>query len=680
MVKQIAQMSDTVSQSPRRSLPGDAQTELTRVRELVRHEDFHGAIRLCRRVINEDPRNKDAWYLQAVSQRYLKHYQQAQHSLDRLQQIDPEYGRAWQELGHLHRVQDHLQPAITAFAQAVRHNPGLIASWRWLSTLQHRAGQDSAGQQADLQYQRLAALPRELISVTSMLHEGKLYKAEKLCRHFLKQNPRHVEGMRLLARIGCKLHVYDDAEFLLESALVLQPDFTQARYEYVEVLHKRQKFAQAHAEARILFDSAPDNPAFVTIYANQCVALGQHQQALSLYDQVLAEMPDNPGIHLLRGHALKTIGEQQSAVAAYRQATRIKPELGDAWWSLANLKTYRFTDEELKIMRQQLQREDLLRANRYHLEFAMGKALEDRQEYAGSFQHYQQGNRLKQLELRYQPDQIDAEFARQKAFFSPARMQQLCAQHPGDPSPDPIFVVGLPRAGSTLIEQILASHPHIDGTLELPNVLALVHRLNGRRHLHEEPRYPAVLGELDPAKFAEFGQQYLQDTRIHRQQAPLFIDKMPNNFRHLGLIHLMLPNARIIDARRHPLDCCFSGYKQLFAEGQEFSYSLENIGRYYAGYVDLMAHWQRLLPSKILQVNYEDVVNDLEGQVRRMLDFLQLPFDPACIEFHKTRRSVRTASSEQVRQPIRKQQVPQWQHYDAWLGPLKQALGGQLSP
>jgi tetratricopeptide (TPR) repeat protein len=669
-------MTNTTDASER-SKPGrlpDAQAELKKVRELVQHEDFTGAMRLCRRVHSSDPDNKDAWYLLAVSQRYLKQLEQALHSLQRLQQIDPEYGRAWQEIGHIHRLQDQSAQAIAAFARAVQYNPGLIASWRWLSTLQHQAGDDIAGRQSDQQYQRLAALPRELISVTSMLHEGKLYKAEKLCRHFLKQNPKHVEGMRLLARIGSKLHVYDDAEFLLESALVLQADFVQARYEYVEVLHKRQKFAQAHEQAAKLYASAPDNPAFITIYANQCVALGSHSQALELYAKALSLMPDNPGIHLLRGHALKTIGEQQAAIDAYRHAAHIRPELGDAWWSLANLKTYRFSDEELGTMREQLQRDDIGHADRYHLEFALGKALEDREDHENSFRHYQQGNRLKQQEVRYQADQIDAEFSRQKEFFSAERMQTMRAQKAGDPAPDPIFVVGLPRAGSTLIEQILASHPQIDGTLELPNILALVHRLNGRRHLHEEPRYPGVLADLDAEKLTGFGRQYLDDTRIHRQQAPLFIDKMPNNFRHLGLIHLILPNARIIDARRHPLDCCFSGYKQLFAEGQEFSYSLENIGRYYAGYVDLMAHWHKLLPDAILQVDYENVVDDLEGQVRRMLDFLQLPFDPACVEFHKTRRSVRTASSEQVRQPIQKQKVPQWQPYEAWLGPLKQAL------
>jgi len=670
------------SQARQASKLPDAQAELKQVRTLVQQEDFSGAVRLCKRVINSDPDNKDAWYLQAVSQRYLKQHKQALNSLQRLLRIDPEYGRAWQELGHIQRQQDNTPDAIAAFNQAVRFNPGLIASWRWLSTLQNRAGDTAAGEQADLQYQRLAGLPRELISVTSMLHEGKLYKAEKLCRHFLKQNPKHVEGMRLLARIGSKLHVYDDAEFLLESALVLQPDFVQARYEYVEVLHKRQKFTQAHEQAAKLYQSAPDNPAFVTIYANQCVALGRHQQALELYQQVLRIMPDNPGVHLLRGHALKTIGQQDAAIAAYRQAASIRPQLGDAWWSLANLKTYRFSAEELTTMRQQLKRDDIGRADRYHLEFAMGKALEDEQNYAGSFRHYQQGNDLKQTEVRYQADQIDAEFARQKQFFSPERLQsiQQQAESIGDPAPDPVFIVGLPRAGSTLIEQILASHSHIDGTLELPNILALVHRLNGRRHLHEEPRYPAMLAELAPEKFAEFGRQYLDDTRIHRQQAPFFIDKMPNNFRHLGLIHLILPNARIIDARRHPMDCCFSGYKQLFAEGQEFSYSLDNIGRYYAGYVDLMAHWQQLMPGKILQVDYENVVADLETQVRRMLEFLQLPFESACVEFHKTKRSVRTASSEQVRQPIRRQKVPQWQHYEAWLEPLKQALGDQLRP
>ncbi|MFU8878631.1 MAG: sulfotransferase family protein, partial [Wenzhouxiangellaceae bacterium] len=320
---------------------------------------------------------------------------------------------------------------------------------------------------------------------------------------------------------------------------------------------------------------------------------------------------------------------------------------------------------------------ELGRTDHYHLCFALGKALEDRGEFEASFEYYRRGNRLKHAEVAYDADAMQRDFDRQKRFFTPERAASL--ENLGAPDEDPIFIVGLPRAGSTLIEQILASHSQVDGTLELPNILAMAHRLNGRLKRDEEPRYPDVLAELDPERLAELGRQYIEETRIHRGRAPYFTDKMPNNFRHIGLIKSILPNARIIDARRSAMACCFSGFKQLFAEGQEFSYGLSDIGRYYVGYVDLMEHWQSLYPDSIIEVRYERVVDDLEGQVRRLLDFLGLDFEPECVEFHRTERSVRTASSEQVRKPIYASGIDQWRHFEPWLGELKQALGPRLA-
>ncbi|MGB0513950.1 MAG: tetratricopeptide repeat-containing sulfotransferase family protein, partial [Wenzhouxiangellaceae bacterium] len=521
-------------------------------------------------------------------------------------------------------------------------------------------------------YTRLSGLPRELVSVTSMMHEGKLYKAEKLCRHFLQNNPHHLEAMRLLAQIGSRLNIYDDAEFLLESALEMEPDFDLARMDYVKVLHQRQKFERAFSEARKLRERMPGNPGAELAYANQCSAVGHYDEALKVLDRMIGRVDNPANVQMLRGHALKTIGRADDAVEAYRAAYTARPTLGDAWWSLANMKTFRFSDQELERMQAQVDAPGLGRVDEYHLCFALGKALEDREQFERAFEFYARGNRLKKEELRYSADRMQADFDRQKAFFTPTRVEAFSGR--GVDASDPIFIVGLPRAGSTLVEQILASHSQIDGTLELPNILATAHRLNGRLQQGQEPRYPGILADLEPEKFAEMGQRYLDETRIHREHAPLFTDKMPNNFRHVGLILSILPNARIIDARRAPLSCCFSGYKQLFAEGQEFSYSLDDIGRYYAGYVDLMAHWKRLYPDAILQVDYEDVVDDLEPQVCRMLEFLGLEFEPACVEFHRTRRSVRTASSEQVRQPIYRSGVEQWRNFEPWLGELQQAL------
>jgi tetratricopeptide (TPR) repeat protein len=407
------------------------------------------------------------------------------------------------------------------------------------------------------------------------------------------------------------------------------------------------------------------------------VALGNYDEALRLYRELLLEAPQSPELHLSVAHALKTIGQQQEAIESYHQAARIRPSYGDAYWSLANLKTYRFSDDEIVVMRAEEARPRTPMVDRYHLCFALGKALEDRAEYLDSFHYYERGNALKRSEVRYRPEHVEQSARLQAQLFTP----QFMAERRGSGSPrgDPIFIVGLPRSGSTLIEQILASHSLVEGTTELADIPRLAQRLAGREQTDGPSRYPGVLAELTAQQLRDMGEKYLADTQVYRSGKPNFIDKMPNNFRHLGLIHLILPNARIIDARREPMACCFSNFKQLFASGQEFTYSLEDIGRYYRSYLQLMAHWEAVLPGKILRIQHEQVVEDLEGSVRRILEFCGLPFEPQCLAFHKTERSVRTASSEQVRRPIFKEGLDQWRHFEAWLGPLRAALG-DLAP
>ncbi len=624
-------------------------------------------------LLAEAPDDLDGLYILAVAQRYLKQPGEALKTLDRLKTAHPAYGRAYQEVGHVLRAQGDTGAAISAFERAVNLNPALQASWQALSELHKAAGDETGAERCGRQAARLGALPRELVSVTSFLHEGKLFKAEQLCRAFLQKTPHHVEAMRLLAEIGMRLHVLDDAEFLLESCVTFAPDNLHARLDYVTVLNRRQKYEKALEEAATLRDRDPGNPVFETALANQNLAVGRFDEALTLFDQVLDVLPDNPTTLLSKGHALKTVGRQEDAVSAYRSAFRVRSDFGDAFWSLANLKTYRFTDEEMNRMREAEDTPGIQLADRYHLCFALGKALEDRQEYQQAFACYERGNALKKAELRYSADRMARELQTQADICTPDLFNKH--QGVGAQAPDPIFVVGLPRAGSTLLEQILASHSQVDGTLELPNILALAHRLNGRRRIDEEARYPGILHDLTAEKLQAFGEDYIEQTRIYRKGAPFFTDKMPNNFRHIGLIRLILPNAKIIDARRHPLACSFSCFKQLFAEGQEFTYGLEDVGRYYKGYVDLMDHWDRVLPGHVLRVQYEDVVADLEGQVRRLLEFCGLPFEEACIQFHKTDRSVRTASSEQVRRPLNTDGLDQWRNFDPWLGPLRDTLG-----
>jgi tetratricopeptide (TPR) repeat protein len=391
----------------------------------------------------------------------------------------------------------------------------------------------------------------------------------------------------------------------------------------------------------------------------------------------LRDAPHAADIHLSLAHSLKTQGRQAEAIDAYRAATALRPHFGDAYWSLANLKTYRFADEEIARMRAEEAAPATPLVDRYHLCFALGKALEDRGHYAPSWRYYSQGNALKRSESRYRPELIETNTRRQIEVFTRAFLASRAGV--GDPAPDPIFIVGLPRAGSTLIEQILASHSQVEGTQELADIPRIVLDLQGRDPDLDDPRYPGVLAGMQGEAFRRLGEKYLRDTRVYRSGKPRFIDKMPNNFRHLGLIHLMLPNATIIDARREPMACCFSNLKQLFAAGQEFAYSIEDIARYYRTYLDLMRHWDDVLPGRVLRVHHEDVVDDLEGSVRRILDFCGLPFEPACLQFHKTERSVRTASSEQVRRPIFRDGLDQWTHYADHLAPLREMLGDALS-
>jgi hypothetical protein len=384
------------------------------------------------------------------------------------------------------------------------------------------------------------------------------------------------------------------------------------------------------------------------------------------------------------GHALKAVGRQKDATESYQTAAAARSSFGDAWWSLANLKRYRFSESEIARMRAEEAEPAANHVDRYHLCFALGKALEDRNEYAESWQFYERGNVLKRTESRYDPDITETNTRKQIEVCT----TQFFAERAGvgGPDPDPIFVVGLPRSGSTLIEQILASHSRVEGTQELSDVQRIVVEMRGKQSGVADPRlrtvkdncYPSVLTELAPEDFRRLGERYMTDTRAYRGHQPFFIDKMPNNFRHIGLIHLMMPNAKIIDVRREPMACCFSNLKQLFASGQEFTYSIEDIARYYRTYLELMRHWDAVLPRRILRVWYEDVVEDLEGNVRRILEFCGLEFEPACVEFYKTERSVRTASSEQVRQPIFRDGLLQWRNYEPWLGPLKDSLNDAL--
>lgn len=647
------------------------EEQMLNVQKALQAGQFEAGLEEARALLAEKPDDGEALYMAAVAARYLGRLDEAAGHLRALHSAMPEYGRAWQEEGHLALARGDTVGALPAFVRATRFNPALEASWREQARLHAEAGRPAEAGAAEAQRARIASLPRELLAVTNHLAEGRLVRAEEICRHYLRANPKNVEGMRLLAKIGIELGILDDAEFLLDSAVEFSPDDVQLRLDYIDALRRRQKSAEAKEQAELLHMRDPANPLFQSRLAIECIQTGEYDRGLALFDQVLEKLPNDPASLTSRGHALKTKGDRAEAEASYAAAIAAKPDHGDAYYALANLKTYRFTDKELSAMQEQAARRDLAFMDRVHLAFALGKAFEDRGDYEASFKHYDEGNALKRAQTRYSADAMTNEMARQREWCTAELFEKH--QGAGHTASDPIFILGLPRAGSTLLEQILASHSQIDGTLELPNILALAHRLRGRKA--GQSQYPEVLHNLSAEQLQKFGESFIENTAIHREGAPLFIDKMPNNFRHIGLIHLIVPNAKIIDARRDPMDCCFSGFKQLFAEGQEFTYGLTEIGRYYADYVDLMDHWDRVLPGKILRVQHEDVLDDLEGQTRRMLDFLEVPFEEACLNFHATDRAVRTASSEQVRQPINRKGQGAWKPFAPYLGNLKSALG-----
>ena len=652
------------------SIANDTATALTTVQQMIQRGDVRAALVAIEALPSDAQQSLMGAYMKGVCLRNLRDFAAAENVLLTLIEQHPSYGRAFQELGHLYRDASMPIEALNAYATACHLNPGLRASWAGQRALVGEGAPERLSQ-INQRLLWLDSLPPNLAASWDLLHEGKLHKAEELCRQFMQQNPQHIDGMRILAEIAVRSGVLEDAEFLLESAVAFDASHRQARIDYVQVLSKRQRFQKAVEEAKALLDKTPDNPQLQSLYAIQCMQLGDYETALELFDKILERVPHDPVTNVSKGHALKTGGRSGEAVEAYRAALGSQPLYCDAWYSLANLKVYRFDDAELSAMEALESNPHLGGQDRVYLQFALGKAYEDRADYARSFQHYAKGNAIKKAQLQYRAEGTTKECDDQIAACTP----EVFARETGCEAPDPIFILGLPRAGSTLLEQILSSHSMVDGTMELPNVLSISGKLRRLGQRQGNQKYPFNLAELSAEQLAILGEEYIRDTRIHRLGAPFFIDKMPNNFRHIGLIKLMLPNAKVIDARRDPMSCCFSGFKQLFAEGQMFSYDLEDIGQYYLDYVRLMEHWDQVLPGFVLKVQHEHVVSDLETEVRRLLDFCGLPFEESCLEFHKTERNVRTPSSEQVRQPIFSTALEQWKHFEPWLGPLKARLG-----
>ncbi|MBU6371252.1 MAG: sulfotransferase [Alphaproteobacteria bacterium] len=507
-----------------------------------------------------------------------------------------------------------------------------------------------------------------LIDAALALRENRIPDAERLLRAHLKVDPIDVAAIRMLAEVAARIGRFRDSETLLRRALELDPEFGAARANLATVLYRMNRSEEAISELDFLIGEDPDNPGHANLKAAALGKIGEFEEAIALYEEVLRAEPRQPRVWMSYGHMLKTLGRTDAGVTAYRKAIEIAPQFGEAWWSLANLKVVRFDDADVAAMQAQLARTDLTDDDRLHLEFALGKAFEDRKAPEAAFGHYARGNAVRRRALPYDPAETTAAVDAAKAVFTPEFFAARAGS--GCPAPDPIFIVGMPRAGSTLLEQILSSHSQVEGTTELPDIPALTRRA---------PDYPADVTTWTEDRCRSVGEAYLERARVQRKtDRPFFIDKLPNNWLHVGFIKLVLPNAKIIDARRHPLSCCFSNFKQHFARGQAFTYGLEDLGKYYADYVRLMAHFDTALPGAVHRVIYERMVEDTETQIRALIAACGLPFEEACLRYYETDRAIRTPSSEQVRRPIFREGAENWQAFEPWLGPLAAALGPVL--
>ena len=655
----------------------DISQQLVDAQHALVNKDLDAANSIIASLATAHPDDPNVRYLACLLLRLQGRNDEAMQSLQSLTLDVPDHARAFQEMTTVALAINEPKLAHAAAERAVELDPALMQCWQFLIPLRRKFSPSSA-EAAAAQLDFLKSLPPELRTVISYLANNKVQDAERLSKHFLRDNKTHPEGMRLLAEVLTRKNILDEAQFLLETLVALQPKMIPARLQLFHVLMRRQRFHSAFDIAASLNKDAPtDTGEIKRAYAAAAFAVGNIEEAKDLYAQLAKNAPNDHLIPISQGHIFNAIGERENAVAAFQRCITLKPAHGDSYWSLANTKSYRFDDDEIASMQKIEESDALSTLDRVQICFALGKALEDKNLFDDAFNYYDRGNSLKLPTTHYDPVQLRKRVQAQIDVCTSELFESR--QNVGVQNIDPIFIVGLPRAGSTLLEQILASHSQVDGTMELHNVLDLAKRLRGRDADQDgTPRYPAILGDLDNDLFAQFGAQFIDQTRIYRGSGQLFIDKMPNNFFHIGLIKLILPNAKIIDARRHPMACCFSGYKQLFGEGQEFSYGLSQIGEYYKEYVRLMAHWDSVLPGHVLRVNHEDVVADLETQVHRILDYCGLEFESACLEFHKTERTVRTPSAEQVRQPIYTSGLEQWKNFEHYLAPLKEALGSEL--
>lgn len=651
----------------------DPDLELMRA-SLLLDTDPSDAARRARAILTDSPGHPEASLLLAAASRKLGDPAAAAAALESLADAQRNTPLMQLELGRTYAAGARTAAAMTAFRQAVALDPGLADGWRELAALAFAAGDTRAGDAAYACYLGLTPCRPELSDALAALADNRLDAAEALLQRLVRAAPHDAEALRLFAQVATRREDFTAAEQRLNRCLDLAPGDAAARYDLANVLHRQNRHAEALPLLERLLALAPSHLDYLHLKAQALRFLGRNDAAITLMEAAVRLHPDEEQAWLLSGHLLREVGRQSAAIAMYRRALMARPGSGRAYWSLANLKTFRFDDTDLETMQQRLAAGESTGTDLTHLEFALGKGLEDARRFQGSFEHYARGNARHRATIGYDAAATTAIVRRSMAvcnarFFADRRGW-------GSGREDPIFIIGLPRSGSTLVEQILASHSEVEGTRELPNIPAIARELLARPQPAGDEAYPRPVAALEPAQIGALAARYLAETRTHRPLGrPRFVDKMLSNFAHLGLIQLMFPRAAILDVRRHPLGCSFSCYKQLFARGLGHTYDLRELGLYYRDYAQLLAHVDTVLPARVHRVHYERLVADPEGEVRRLLDYCGLPFEPGCLHFHDNRRVVQTISSEQVRRPIYADSVDQWVHYLPWLGPLEEALG-----
>ena len=637
---------------------------------LMEDGNFSLAEQQLAEILKEEPNDPNFLRLSGVSSIEQGNPQAALIPLSRVIKIAPDFAKAYEDIATAYFLMGDLEQSEKYLKKSLELDPKVFTAWKSLGDILFDQGKKEEANKAYKEALKTDSRYEEMTKAMALISKGQSVEAESIYRGILAKDPKNVDALRLLALLASRNGAIDQAISMLLKCTELAPDYAMAWDNLGKMYRQKEDYIKSIKCLQKATELRPEWPqgwaGLGTVYTRASL----HEEGIQAYLKSISLKDNQPRVHLSLGHVYKTIGLQEESIKSYKKTIELDPQNGEAYWSLANLKTYRFTNEEVSEMLEQLKNKDLPDREKVHFQFSLGKSYEDEKKFKRSFDFYLRGNNLNRGRNTYDPKAIEAMVEREIRFFNNEFFKKR--ETWGAPNNDPIFIVGLPRSGSTLIEQILASHSDVEGTMELPNMLNIARKLGNTSR--EGSNYPEILDSISKSESVELGEQYIKETQRLRSKSPYFIDKMPNNFSHVGLINLILPNSKIIDARRNPMDTCFSCFKQLFARGQAFTYDLQEIGRYYLSYIRLMDHWQKVVPDKVYLVEYEKMIANQEEETKKLLKFCDLSFQENCLKFYENKRAVKTASSEQVRQPIYKRGINYWKNFEESLVDLKVSL------